>query len=471
MEKLYRGLKITGLAVLVILTCLIIFLQLVNAQKIAWGIKLADLNLGNKNISQAEKALQKKMNHFFRGQAVLNYQEKTWLFNLAELGFQPDYSATLQQAYQISHPANPLLEIKNQVLALFGYYQLKPVYQIDLDQFQEKTSQLFINIEEPAQNAALVYEQELDSFALKSSSQGATIDRPNLLNILSGQIESFVLKPITLELILDEPSVENYEVETAQAKANQILAHQPYQLIHEISTLAIDKQTLINWIKFEPVKEERSDNEILGLALDQEQLEKYLDKIASQINRPVTNARLKTEDNKAVIFVPDQDGFEVKKELTYQKLMENLLAVPPIKKTYVLADKAVPKIRLRETNQLGIQSLIGQGVSNFAGSPANRKHNIKTAVAKLNGYILSPDEEFSFINFLGETGPDQGYLPELVIKKNKTVPEYGGGVCQVSTTFFRAAVNSGLKITERQQHAFPVVYYNPQGFDATVYDP
>ncbi len=59
----------------------------------------------------------------------------------------------------------------------------------------------------------------------------------------------------------------------------------------------------------------------------------------------------------------------------------------------------------------------------------------------------------------------------LVIKNNKTVPEYGGGVCQVSTTMFRAAVYSGLEITERKSHAYPVKYYNPQGFDATVYLP
>jgi vancomycin resistance protein YoaR len=72
---------------------------------------------------------------------------------------------------------------------------------------------------------------------------------------------------------------------------------------------------------------------------------------------------------------------------------------------------------------------------------------------------------------LDGSGPEDGFLPELVIKKGKTVPEYGGGLCQVSTTMFRAAVNAGLKITERQPHSFPVQYYNPQGFDATVYDP
>ena len=59
----------------------------------------------------------------------------------------------------------------------------------------------------------------------------------------------------------------------------------------------------------------------------------------------------------------------------------------------------------------------------------------------------------------------------LVIKNNVTTPEFGGGICQVSTTVFRAAIFSGLKITARKNHAYPVHYYNPQGFDATVYIP
>jgi len=66
---------------------------------------------------------------------------------------------------------------------------------------------------------------------------------------------------------------------------------------------------------------------------------------------------------------------------------------------------------------------------------------------------------------------EHGYLPELVIKNNVTEPEFGGGICQVSTTAFRAAIYSGLKITARKNHAYPVSYYNPQGMDSTVYVP
>jgi vancomycin resistance protein YoaR len=82
---------------------------------------------------------------------------------------------------------------------------------------------------------------------------------------------------------------------------------------------------------------------------------------------------------------------------------------------------------------------------------------------------LKPGQEFSFNQTLGAVDASGGYLPELVIKSGKIIPEYGGGLCQVSTTVFRAAVAAGLAILERHPHSIPVRYYNPQGFDATVY--
>ncbi|MCK4919362.1 MAG: VanW family protein, partial [Candidatus Pacebacteria bacterium] len=111
------------------------------------------------------------------------------------------------------------------------------------------------------------------------------------------------------------------------------------------------------------------------------------------------------------------------------------------------------------------------GESNFAGSPSNRRHNITVGAAKFQGVLIGPDDTFSFNTALGNVGPKEGYLPELVIKKGETIPEYGGGLCQVSTTTFRGAVLAGLEITERKNHAYPVQYYAPQGTDATIYPP
>jgi len=85
--------------------------------------------------------------------------------------------------------------------------------------------------------------------------------------------------------------------------------------------------------------------------------------------------------------------------------------------------------------------------------------------------MIKPDEDFSFNKALGAVDASTGYLPELVILADKTVPEFGGGLCQVSSTAYRAALNSGLPILERHAHAYPVSYYKPYGVDATIYLP
>lgn len=121
--------------------------------------------------------------------------------------------------------------------------------------------------------------------------------------------------------------------------------------------------------------------------------------------------------------------------------------------------------------KLKFSDLLTSGETNFAGSPKNRVHNIKVGTARFNGIVVMPGEEFSFNTYLGDVDAENGYLPELVIKENVTTPEFGGGICQVSTTAFRAAMEAGLDITYRKNHSYPVSYYGAPGYDATVYQP
>ena len=114
---------------------------------------------------------------------------------------------------------------------------------------------------------------------------------------------------------------------------------------------------------------------------------------------------------------------------------------------------------------------LARGETNFAGSPKNRVHNITVAAQRFDGLVLAPNEQFSFNAYLGAVDEKNGYLPELVIKENVTTPEYGGGICQVSTTAFRGALQGGLDITARRNHSYPVAYYGAPGYDATVYAP
>ena len=120
-------------------------------------------------------------------------------------------------------------------------------------------------------------------------------------------------------------------------------------------------------------------------------------------------------------------------------------------------------------------NVIAEGASEFAGSSASRVHNIVTAASKLHGYVIQPGETFSFLEALGPITRKAGYHTSLVIWGDRTIWGIGGGVCQVSTTVFRAAFWAGLPIAERHPHSYRVSYYeldgSPPGFDATIYSP
>lgn len=194
---------------------------------------------------------------------------------------------------------------------------------------------------------------------------------------------------------------------------------------------------------------------------------KYLKSLEPQINKPTSEPRYKEENGVVTDFDPGQTGMA----LGINKSLDAVIAA--LEKNYANADLSYnttePLQKLADLNDRGIKELVAAGDSNFAGSPNNRIFNIKVGVKKEAGVLLAPGEEFSFNKYLGEVDGAHGFLPELVIKANGTVPEFGGGLCQVSSTVFRAAVNAGLPITARRNHSYAVSYYSPQGTDATIY--
>jgi vancomycin resistance protein YoaR len=121
--------------------------------------------------------------------------------------------------------------------------------------------------------------------------------------------------------------------------------------------------------------------------------------------------------------------------------------------------------------RMGIKELVIVGESDYTGSPLNRKHNIAIGLSKFNGALIGKGEEFSFNKLLGPVNGTTGYLEELTILGEKTLPAYGGGLCQVSTTAYRGVWKAGFPISARKNHSYAVRYYSPPGTDATIYPP
>ncbi|UQN10063.1 VanW family protein [Deinococcus sp. QL22] len=114
---------------------------------------------------------------------------------------------------------------------------------------------------------------------------------------------------------------------------------------------------------------------------------------------------------------------------------------------------------------------LGTGESSFTGSPDFRVHNVRVGASRVHGLWMAPGAEFNFNRSIGAISANTGFLQGYVVTGNTLSIEDGGGLCQVSTTVFRAAFRAGLPITERHAHSYQVGYYGDPGLDAAVYAP
>lgn len=198
-----------------------------------------------------------------------------------------------------------------------------------------------------------------------------------------------------------------------------------------------------------------------------------LENVAADIDVPGQNARLAFTKGKVTVTQPSKSGTGVDVEKAARDIIFSIASDKPQVKLALKEKK--PEISEDRIAELGINTLIGKGVSEYTFSPPNRIENIHVGLSKLHGLVIAPGEEFSTVGSLAPIDAAAGYLPELVITGNKITPQYGGGLCQVSSTLFRAALDTGLDITSRTNHAFSVSHYvwpyDEYGVEATIYDP
>jgi vancomycin resistance protein YoaR len=207
--------------------------------------------------------------------------------------------------------------------------------------------------------------------------------------------------------------------------------------------------------------------------IDRSKIASFVSELALRTDSDPKDAIFRgSDDGKIIVSQKEVSGFALKQAEATEAIalaLETSNHSPLLIKLPAALTEA--NIKSTDIDKLGIKELIGEGRSNFKGSPKNRIYNINRALQQYQSLIIPAGKEFSFVEYLGEVDGENGYLEELVIRNNKTEPEFGGGVCQVSSTVFRAAIYSGMKITERRNHSYPVQYYKPYGMDATIYIP
>lgn len=300
------------------------------------------------------------------------------------------------------------------------------------------------------------------------------------------QLRSDVARAITIQTSVPNfslltttapPEIQDGEVASAKAQAETLIRN-GFQLHYTDQIFTIQPFTLKRLLTFQPKPDDKNkDNNVLGVAINPQGFSEYVGKtIEPQVKQEAVNARFEVvqgeagELPKVSQFTLPQTGRSVDIPATTAGVLQALEAGQ--NQAEVVIATIEPDMQgVAGITALGIQKLLTTGVTDFKGSPKNRIHNIEVGATRYHGVLIPPNAEFSFLSFLGPVDGEHGFKPELVIKNNVTTPEFGGGLCQVSTTAFRSAVQAGLKITERHNHAYAVHYYGTPGFDATIYPP
>ena len=237
---------------------------------------------------------------------------------------------------------------------------------------------------------------------------------------------------------------------------------------HFTSRLYQKLAAIFNWQEF---------NFTTNLDYDKSVLQEFITAAKEKYNKPAKNALFSFEKGRVISFRQEEKGRQLEEEKFLNDLdklisssgkkIENIQIQLPVKVIQ-------PEITLAKANEFGIEELIAEGKSDFSHSIPERIHNIILASSKFNGVLIPKGSIFSFNEAVGDISSLTGYKPAYIIKSGKTVLGDGGGVCQVSTTLFRAALNAGIPIVERTAHAYRVGYYendSKPGFDATVFAP
>lgn len=437
------------------------------------GIRVSRFPIGGLTFSRANSVLEEQTAQYVRMPLLVYYKDRSWDLTPAELGVRYETWVAMNRAYAYGREGT-ILSIPALLQVLASEVQLPLSYLLDESALEASFSAIedeiaFPNIPPSVEVLAQPDPDTGSRVVVSSGEDGLTVDRSVLRTMLHDRLSALSSDAIEVQT-LPLPAWRGRVDEAGTTVRAQLLL--PKRLILHAegdpamaSAWELSGEDLVHFLSFDG-----------GFQMDK--IASYSATLRESFDRPPRNAVFEVRDGRVVEFAPDQPGMTIEVQTTTAMLRDALTTLETRAEDAVTV--AVPvtvtpaAITAAQVNNLGIEGLLGRGVSTFHGSIANREHNITLASSRVSGALVPPGAHFSFNEAVGSISAATGYRQAYIIKSGRTILDDGGGVCQVSTTLFRAALAAGLPIVERTAHSYRVIYYEQNekpGFDATVFAP
>lgn len=430
------------------------------------NVTIDNIEVGGMTLDQARSLIEttpiKDSDHIL----TIKTNDASISSSAAELEFSRSYEPNLTEAYGIGRTGS----IVSRLMVILRQLKLKTPYTSQLVYSPEKISFVLTELA-----------KEVDSPGTKPTANLKYANSPKSLTIDPGERGQKLSLAGTKELILESLQKGEHDIEAVMAITSSELSDAEIESSRDRALKFVGKKIVLN-------------NKDSSVIISDQELVSVLE-LPSGISDPALNEIITVwetkffrepqepsfeydkETLKVFSFTPPLDGTKLEAQATRTEIVNLIQKIEDGSDETTLEGKLVlerttPKTSLTETNDLGIKENIGTGTSFYAHSIPNRIHNVAITTEKLSLHIIRPGEAFSFNKTIGDISAASGYRSAYVIKNGKTELGDGGGVCQVSTTLFRAVLNAGLEVTRRLPHSYRVSYYeldSKPGVDATVY--
>ena len=444
------------------------------------GISIDNVPVGGLTRQEAAEKLEREIRYPLDSSFRFTYEDRSWEASARELGFHPQTDIMTKAAYDIGRTGGLLDRITAQINAILHGVTIRPVFLFDERVAFNRITEIAGQIDKPMDDPSIVLQGS--EVVIVPGKNGLLLDRQMTMTLLQIYAQNLQSAEIELPVIVLEPTEANLG-EQKQVLDNLLSRDFVLYTNDERGVQAagsIPAEVLAGMIDFEPVVTDGTLH--IEMTPKLEPFYTRLLEIGSGVYRQSRDAKYLFDRSNGSLRLLQHA--QAGKELDMDRSLENIAEA--IRAGANQAEAALNVIEPKVTDNanaeaMGIRELVHTENTYFFYSDDARIQNIQVGAAKLNGTLIAPGETFSMADAIGEVSKETGYAESSVIFGDQTIQDVGGGLCQVSTTLFRAAFNYGLEINERHAHGYRVYYYerlaNRQldpglaGLDASVYLP
>lgn len=455
--------------------------QIWYAGRIYPGTRVAGIDVGGMKQQEAALYLAERISYPQQGTILLRNGEQVWKAAPMQLGLFLDPQTSARNAYQVGRSGLITDQLRTQFNTWYSGEDLPPSLVFDQRTAHAYLSAIAAQIDTPTIEARL--ELNGTEVIVHPGQVGRSLDVEKTLLAVSLQVQT--MRDGVIDMFINESAPVILDA-TAQAELARSMLSQPLTLSmpegesDQAGPWTIEPPTLALMLGFERVETEQGMQ--YQVRIDSTQLRNYLLQVAPGLARSPRNPRFIFNDDTRQLEVlePAIIGRQLDVEASIEHAQQQLM-VGDHNATLVMKRIDPPVTDQSTGESLGITELVQSETSYFYGSNRSRVQNIATAASKFHGLLVAPGETFSMASAIGDITLDNGYAEAMIIIGGQTIKGVGGGVCQVSTTLFRAAFFAGFPIVERHAHAYRVYYYEKvagnrldtrlAGLDATVFVP